>query len=773
MVGHVNGSVHLRPARAGLLVKLGNGSFVRAVEMASSAWGGKYFPISISWDEAQDLQYLEALSVDFLHAVDADSEVQGFDKSVGFHWSGGHGWGPFEASEGRLSTRLLDPTWLLPRTSRDSRALPVWADDDPLSAVFAVWFGRYGQTEFERSLESTFAEGADRVEVGSSELLPSLAGKVTPIQLTGVDVRYTGDGETASIVVFEPGDENAPFVLWNLQACGANIFPWPLGYESVFTTSFEAWIEHALANQQLGTSQSGDGSQRGYYVGILNLSGTEDVPDAIRTIAEARELRVSPHGIHPPRGWNDVHPMSTEFRRSFSADISTRDHSVRVPVPIAEPVGGWRDHRPGVIALDVTVHAESGRSGFTIAVPRIRELSTLLQNYLNIPEPFHRPGGDGRILGADVAESEIEIAFISSLAIFGELLTPDWRCSQSDNGRLTTRLIEVLGGASSTAANEPSIREVLMQVGRSPRGKPLAALIAAALKRQGPWPGLLSSPGRTKRYPNEVTNRLIGQKVLKPVLPLKCPYCGTETTFTAEDLTTVLECGLCSETYPLGFALAQSKHNDWLYRLTGNVSPDQMAEALPIMAAMTILSGYRGLSATSLPHVLGLEVGSGKSWSCELDIAAFIECGGPSVAVVGEVKSVRDPIDESDIANLVRVQERLRSKHIECVILGATLRQELDPSEVAAFRKLCEQAPSSLNRRSSPELVLPIVLTRGDLSIPLFDDNHPSRWNEPGGGLSGLATESCRRNLGLAEIRNRWTGSEWALEPVWQADTRA
>jgi hypothetical protein len=76
MVGHVNGSVHLRPARAGLLVKPGDGSFVRAVEMASSAWGGKYFPIFIPRDEAQDLQYLEALSVDFLHAVDADPEIQ-------------------------------------------------------------------------------------------------------------------------------------------------------------------------------------------------------------------------------------------------------------------------------------------------------------------------------------------------------------------------------------------------------------------------------------------------------------------------------------------------------------------------------------------------------------------------------------------------------------------------------------------------------------------------------------------------------------------------
>jgi ribosomal protein S27E len=768
MAGHMNGTVHLRPARAGLLVKAEGDGFLRAVELASSVWGGKYFPIFAPSDRTEDLRYLEALSVDFLHAVDTDPDLESFAKTTGFQWRGGPGWGPFDSSEGRLANRLLDPTWLLPQLSRQHRSLPVWADDDPLSSIFAAWFGRYGPSEFERSLEAIFAEGADRVEVASCDPLPKLAGAVTPIQLTSLDIRYTGDGESATIVVFGPGDNNAPFVLWNLQARGGSVFPWPVGYETSFTGSLEAWLDDAQASQHLGIYQSGDGSHRAHYVGLFNLDGSEDVPDAITSIAEARELVVSTHGAMPPGGWSDVHPMSTEFRRSFSIEVSNQEQSIRVPVPHAEPVGGWRDHRPGVIALDVTIHNEDGRPGFTMAIPRIRELSSLLQNYLNIPEPFHRPGGDGRILGADITEPEIKIAFVSSLDIFAELLGTDWKCSQSDNGRLTTRLIEVLGGASSTAANQPSIREVLTQAGLSPRGKPLPALIERARSSQGPWPGLLSNPQRTRQYPSQVTKWLINQKILKPVLPVKCPSCATETTFTAEDLSTVVECELCSETFPLGFALAQESHNEWLYRLTGNVDPKKMAEALPIMAAMTILSGYRRLSTSSVPNVLGLKITSGKKWSCELDIAAFVECGGPSVAVVGEVKSFRDSIDESDIANLVRVQERLRSKHIECVILGATLREQLDSEEISAFRALCENAPDSINRRNSTGLVLPIVLTRKDLSVPYFDENHPTKWGDPGGGLSELATESCRRNLGLTDLQHEWTGSQWSWRPVWQ-----
>jgi hypothetical protein len=74
---------------------------------------------------------------------------------------------------------------------------------------------------------------------------------------------------------------------------------------------------------------------------------------------------------------------------------------------------------------------------------------------------------------------------------------------------------------------------------------------------------------------------------------------------------------------------------------------------------------------------------------------------------------------------------------------------------VCARRQLYEQAPLTINREHNPGVVLPIVLTRADLSAPLFDDaHHPTRWTQPGDGLVGLAFESCRRNLGLIELLN-------------------
>jgi hypothetical protein len=202
---------------------------------------------------------------------------------------------------------------------------------------------------------------------------------------------------------------------------------------------------------------------------------------------------------------------------------------------------------------------------------------------------------------------------------------------------------------------------------------------------------------------------------------------------------------------------------DWAYRLAGNVPPDRLAEVLPMMATVTVLSRLRGFSAGSLPYVLGLEVRTpNDAW--EIDFAMAIDDAGPPVAVVGEVKSFRDPIEPDDLTSLHRIQERLRATGIECFLVASTLRDQLDETEVAALRAECERAPTTFGRHTSRP-VLPIVFTASDLSQPEFSDEHPWRWGGPGSGIAGLAEESCKRNLGLQEIRWEPTGTEWRF--VW------
>lgn len=47
-----------------------------------------------------------------------------------------------------------------------------------------------------------------------------------------------------------------------------------------------------------------------------------------------------------------------------------------------------------------------------------------------------------------------------------------------------------------------------------------------------------------------------------------------------------------------------------------------------------------------------------------------------------------------------------------------------------------------------------IVLTEKNLSATRFDQHHASGWS-PAGGVLGLATESCRQNLGWSPTRTK------------------
>jgi hypothetical protein len=184
-----------------------------------------------------------------------------------------------------------------------------------------------------------------------------------------------------------------------------------------------------------------------------------------------------------------------------------------------------------------------------------------------------------------------------------------------------------------------------------------------------------------------------------------------------------------------------------------------------MMATVTVLSSLRGFTAGSLPYVLGLEVRAhDDAW--EIDFAMALDDAGPPLVAVGEVKSFRDPIETADLASLRRVQERLRATGIECFLVASTLRDKLDETELAALRIECERAPTTLSRRSSRP-VLPIVLTASDLSQPEFSDDYPGRWEGPGAGTAGLAEESCKRNLGLKEIRWEPTAGEWRFRLDW------
>jgi hypothetical protein len=257
---------------------------------------------------------------------------------------------------------------------------------------------------------------------------------------------------------------------------------------------------------------------------------------------------------------------------------------------------------------------------------------------------------------------------------------------------------------------------------------------------------------------------LLRRKLLLPGHRIKCPACGTEITVRPEDLAIDLTCEMCSEAFPLGFALGVkgSARNDWVYRLAGNVSVERIREVMPIMATFATLS-MSDSEPSTLPHILGLEV-SGPQNKCEIDLVLCLDDRGIPVVVIGEIKSYRDVIDATDVANLHRVQHHLRSTGIECVILVATGRESLTDEERTTLRSFCRNLPNPLHRDGFVIPLMPIVLTGQDLSAPPHTEQHPQAWPSLEGwrGVVDLAAESCHRNLGEFQAAETDTGT-WQL----------
>ena len=165
---------------------------------------------------------------------------------------------------------------------------------------------------------------------------------------------------------------------------------------------------------------------------------------------------------------------------------------------------------------------------------------------------------------------------------------------------------------------------------------------------------------------------LLRQRLLRPVLPVTCPHCTTTTAMTPEQLITDMRCEMCLDEFPIGYALGQHARNDWHYQLAGHVGVERLSETLPIMAALHLLV-TRGRSAGTAPYVLGWKL-DGPSIDCEVDLAVVVEQRGVPIVIIGEAKSYRDSIDDNDVANLVRIQERFRSIGVECFVLVAVMR---------------------------------------------------------------------------------------------------
>jgi hypothetical protein len=739
----VSGTVYLRPVRLGFVAaKPSRDVLLEAVHLASGVWGGIYFPI-FEADDPELLRRANALALDVLHPLDEVPKTTEVTDAPGFRWRGGAEWGPFGGSEDLTVREGLLPIDRLV----DSGAADGWRlcwTDDALGALYDVWFGASAPAAEPPLASPPFSEVATDGDLFAS----------SPIAKTRHAIEYRGTDVALVVVVVNHKRDADLLRLWNLRAAGGLVHPWVIGYDQENALALRDWLNDSSLVAGFPRAKRGDGTDLGPVVHISAGIHQSDAEAAHNAVGQLGFRAVRGTGVRG--GWWGHHPLGTKTERAFNMEVPKDAWHLDVALP-SLPLIGETSHWPGTVAADIVVHRESeSAAGRTLSLPAVRRLALSIEHFTRDVERLHRPTGEGRVVGVQATASAVTVALVPTVEVFERLLPEDAAVGQSDDGRFATQFVDRLGGPNSAAASQPAVRQVLYDLSNADRSSPIAKLIRAALGARGAWPDFMSRRSPAE-YATSVVYGLADTGLVVPTVSVRCPSCATETDVRPDDLAAEMRCAVCRSELNLGLALAlQGTHNPWRYRLAAHLPPGRIRSGLAAMAANAVLrSAHRAGSAPAMPHVFGMTVRL-KTWSCEIDVAALILDGPLTLAVVGEVKGGREQIEATDIENLQRVQEMLRSAGVETFVLAGTTRNRLDAAEVAILRAACESAPDRLMRHHHG-LVLPIVLCGAEMSMPWFDEDHPWRWGTPGGlPLGGLAERSCQRNLGLQEGDPTW-----------------
>lgn len=757
--GSLSGWVMVRPVRLGLLVAADGDELARAVQCATSSWGGIYTPFLDPADRDGALRRADALSVDAIYAANDDPAVREITAMPGYQWVNRSPFGPYDEPNEYGPSRLLAANTLLGSIGHDHQLdYHRWTPSDPLALLFAVWFGTYGSSDLDRTIEAQFADRASEVEIDPEGHISPIEG-ITPVQFTAARISYTGESTFDGFVVLNPSDPVDLLRFWNARAYGGRVFPWPIGHSQRMSEAAVAWLEDMRADGTLNRWRRGDGSPLPPRVAVLLRPTDAAAPDELVDLL--RGATVDPFVEHEIQliGWSGAHPIQTRFSRTFSIETTPNDWYPRIPLPtlpleISQRAASTAEM---LVAAQVSLSGESDPTATRWAtLPNLRVLSELLGR-TPLSAPMHRPVSEGRVTAVSTAATDCQLELVPAHDAVATLFRGSrWSVEQSDNGVFATRLGTILGGPDTSAPMEPATRELLAAVIRSPRGKTRNQLDDITRKHKGSWPGDFLLAQEPDVYARGVSLRLLRRKLLRPYLYVRCPECTIPAAMRPEELETEVTCPMCSARYPLGFALAhKGSQATWMYRTPPDIDEDRLLEAIALLATRAALRAWNH-AGNAMCHIFGAKLTATDptvrrrpgDTSCEMDLLLFGDFRGQPQVIIGEVKH-RCRVEEADLNNMRAVQEWFASQDIDCWPLFATLRPSLDASEVELLRVACETSPRARGSMIVPQF--PIILLEAELSAPWMDDDSIAKWCSTRSG-GDLAVASCTRNLGLRQF---------------------
>lgn len=736
------------------------------IELASSHWGGIDFaaiPVDLL---EQGSEFVRAQGFDVITTLDPGVHAE-LRKRRGFEYRGFDTSGPLDSGTDSFRFDALRMSEMLDRTRFGQRnhyasvgTAVTWSetltDRLLLSALFGSEAANRALGTEQPSIEVTDTAHAIDLLLTSPQPLGALA-------LTRLGVTYSPQSPARGLAYLDPADTRSVLALWNLRVAGFDVWPLPS------TVGISAELEQRVFDWLMAPHDQSKRSGRWYHLWVPAASTR--VPDSLTSIVGRAE---HDHGI---RGYSE--PLecipATAFNRriesvyatNFSVDADDGATSIRVAAPRLELLApsdrnGWR----GQVAVDVTLHASADtRTNASVNVPLARELAgELLATQLDVSARFARPIQDGVTAAMEVTRNYVELPLIRSIDVVRKAFEPAGLAIEtSDAGYFGAWLIEQLGGAApGSAAMQPAIREVLQKVSAKASGMSNQEAVQLAARNLGTWKGALF--GRTaNEFGRGLVNFLCARGILVVMLKARCTRCGNSLFAEPAALTDRWTCRFCAHEFALASAVI-SQNPKWVLRLAPQLEGARVAENMPVMAALSVLSELHSFDLDAMRYAVGLKV-SGANLNCEIDFACAFREDGQPVLVIGEAKSYSQELDEKSIGNLMAVQRLLLSVGVECYVLFAVMRPMLSPAEHGLLRNAFQAFEPSINYRLLSHRVTPItpiVLTTGAMSAPWHTNDALLRRAQDR-SLGAIGEQSLRDALDLQSLQ--FDGDKYV--PVW------
>lgn len=487
--GRLSGSVELRPIRLGLVIAPGSiESLERAIRAASICWAGSTFPIFHGHEEQSSVRRAAVLlGLDALVACDEDPRGLDLASMDGFSWMGYRSPVNFE----EYGDRLIDVATVLTGLKGEMRReeappLVTWDENDDLALLRAVLYGRIGDaSDYERSVRDILSESLPTIQLARNELMsPAASLPVGPLELGMWAVQHRALHCESGIAVIDQSSVGDLTKLWNLRATGNVVLPWSVPHDERVAALTRACLP-SLPLTRWG--QEGE-----EYMTVF--TATRDIPSELRELLEAEQrgrihtsfLDLEPH-VHLASG------IGTQFTNHFEVRIDRDPRggmTARLPLPRTGMTYD-RDLRHGLQygAARVSIHSERDLGErVSFRAPAVRQLAKELRWAVSVNSPVVRGIGEGIVVGYSInGEHDLTLGSIDSINLICRLLgAAGFQGKMSEAGRWTARIVDMLGGESSTLAAQPAIREVLDLASREGGANP-EELHNAARRLGGDW----------------------------------------------------------------------------------------------------------------------------------------------------------------------------------------------------------------------------------------------------------------------------------------------